>query len=107
MQKENVSAAWKGQPIPDGLKSEERAQYIMLREMYEDFKTGRLTEKQGARIKNKIMLYQTLSVDQKAMLLEYYIPLLAIDILALKILSHEYYSVTGGLRPYVKNTILE
>lgn len=107
MKKEHVNAAWQGKGLPGDIPKEDTAPYLMLRKMYEDYKAGKLTGKQGERIKRKIVRYVELEEDGKAVLLEYFMPLLESDVPTLKLLSREYCRVTGGNRPYVKNTILE
>lgn len=99
--------AYRGEPVPLGLSEEERAQYIMLRQMYADFRAGMLTQEQGERVKAKIIRFPEAARDERGMLLDFFIPRLEHELPSLKLLFRLFYEATDGRWLYVENTTLE
>ncbi len=106
MKQEIERAAWQDKPAPEGLSEIENVQYIMLKQMYSDFKAKNLKRKQGESIKQKIDCFLQLDAPDKAMLLEYFIPKLEHQPESVKALSWIYWDVTDGNREYIENTTL-
>ena len=107
MDKQMQLAAWQAKPVPEGLPDDVKAQYLMLRQMYADFKNKTLPEAQGGRVKAKIDRFPKATRDERGMLLDFFIPRMEHDVPAVKLLSRLFYEATGGEWLYVKNTILE
>ena len=62
-------AAYQGKPPPDDLSTDERVKYLLLRQVYDDFRHGTIDKQTGEMLKGFILLYPDLSVPNKAGLL--------------------------------------
>lgn len=62
-------AAYQGKPPPADLSTDDRVKYLLLRQVYHDFRHGTIDKQTGEMLKAFILLYPDLSVPNRAGLL--------------------------------------
>lgn len=72
-----IRLAWRGESPPTSLPEPERLQFLLLRGIYQNYKSGRLMQEEAERMKQAALNYSMVSQNIKERLIEYQIGVLS------------------------------